>query len=296
MSSHGIKVLSISQILLDPINPRHDPISSQRELIEAMLEDQKEKLVNLANDIVHEGINPSELPIVIPHNSEQGRYIVVEGNRRITALKLLAQPTLCKNSKFLPEFATLNKEFSKNIIDKISCAVFSDRESADHWVTLKHTGENKGVGTVKWNATNVRRHEALKSQTKPESKGLQLLNLILDKGNLDEKTKGLFRKIPITNVERLINDPKIRDFLGLELIKGEIHSQLSLDETINILIDFLAPFATKEKKVGHVYYKEDREKYSDLSTKQRLRCSNAAVNGSPELGADSLVEKNSELF
>lgn len=279
MTNFKHATLDISQILLDPINPRHAPLTSQRKLIQAMLDDQKEKLVNLAKDIIREGINPSELIIVVPHNSENDKYIVVEGNRRITALKLLEHPFACRDKKFTPEFKELHEAFSKNPITRIGCVIFPDRESADHWVNLKHTGENNGVGTVRWNATNIRRRTAQQSQSKKPSNGLQLLNFILEKGDLDEKDKALFKKIPITNVERLINDPKVRKFLGLIQNNGEISSSLSLEDTIRILKDFFSPFATKDKRVGDVYHKADREKYlNELGVPPSDDASKAASN------------------
>ena len=50
----------------------------------------RKEMINLAKDIVRDGLNPFEMPIVC-FDSEIGKYIVYDGNRRITCLKLMTQ-------------------------------------------------------------------------------------------------------------------------------------------------------------------------------------------------------------
>ena len=78
-----------------------------------MIEDQKEKLVNIANHIVYNGLNPLKKILVTPHSNM--RYIVLEGNRRITAIKLLENPNLIhsKYNSTLSKFKKLSVEYRK---------------------------------------------------------------------------------------------------------------------------------------------------------------------------------------
>ena len=260
MSEYSDMFIDVAQILLDPINPRHEPLESQVALIKGMIDVQKEKLVKLAEDIVTLGLNPSDLISVIPHNSEKNKYIVVEGNRRITALKLLSSPSLCHDNSIRSRFESLNKVYIKSPISTIKCIVYSDRESAKHWISLKHTGENDGIGTVRWDAIAIKRFQA-QATSKKESIGLQLLNFILDNHALDDASRKLIKNIPITTVERLLNDPDVRKSLGLNIEKGELKSQLNKESAANILYDFFVPFATGDKNVKDVYYKNDRKDY-----------------------------------
>src|SRR6266567_2207320 len=178
MSNHSEVYLEVNQILLDPINPRHDPLQPQVELIKAMIDSQKEKVVKLAEDIITAGLNPSDVITVIPHDSEKDKFIVVEGNRRITALKLLNSPTLCHDVALRRRFELLHQAYTRNPISKIKCILYPDRDSANHWISLKHTGQNAGVGTVDWYATEVKRFQA-QGQNKKESIGLQVMNFVL---------------------------------------------------------------------------------------------------------------------
>ncbi|EBJ8061661.1 hypothetical protein F6558_22590, partial [Salmonella enterica] len=95
-----IKSMNINKLLLDVDNPRF-PTSAenQRDAIAKMLELQYERIYRLAKDIVAKGLDPSENILVYPSEEEDGFFIVAEGNRRVTALKLLLSPKLAPNER-----------------------------------------------------------------------------------------------------------------------------------------------------------------------------------------------------
>jgi hypothetical protein len=224
-----------------------------------MIDDQGDKLIRLAKDIIESGINPSDLPIVIPHESEKNNYIVVEGNRRVTTLKLLFEPQLCTHPIMSSKFKDLSNIFLKNPIAGIDCVIYKDRESSDHWVDLKHTGANNGVGTEQWDAT-ARRRRIDRNKENPGT-DLQIKNFLIEVGGYDPSTLDAFRGIPITTVKRLVGTKEIREFLGLELKEGVLYSKHNKEETLRVLEEFFAPFASGDKKVKHVYDKDDRISY-----------------------------------
>lgn len=81
---------SIKALFLDPKNPRHIPIENQKEIISYLIEN--EKIKELAKDIAEKGMtNPLDLVGII---TEDNKKLVVEGNRRVCALKLLDKPSL----------------------------------------------------------------------------------------------------------------------------------------------------------------------------------------------------------
>ena len=100
---------------------------NQREAIAVMIESQKKKLATLAEDIVKNGLNPSDPLIVTPNEKNGRKFKVLEGNRRITTLKLL------KNNNLIPEehkpllnrFKKLSSDYAKNPIKDVSMCRFS---------------------------------------------------------------------------------------------------------------------------------------------------------------------------
>lgn len=149
------KSLRPTQIVFDPDNPRlPDGTSSDKEAINRLLDDGSEQLLALARDLAERGeSNPSELPIVI---KEGAKYLVLEGNRRFAALKLLADPRLADK----PEHrAALTKAKAKGTgPTRIYCVVASTRQQADHWIMLRHTGANQGIGIKRWSAQQTATH------------------------------------------------------------------------------------------------------------------------------------------
>src|SRR5437868_3974152 len=81
-------------LLLDGENPRlPEPNKGQRAVLQELAAHQGKKLLALAKDIEKHGLNPSDLPIVMPVGGGDAKtFCVLEGNRRLTALKALDNP------------------------------------------------------------------------------------------------------------------------------------------------------------------------------------------------------------
>jgi len=93
-----IEDISVTDLLLDVDNPRHEPMKSQREAITALLaDDGREKLISLATDIAAQGLSPIDLLMVMPGGTNRSSHIVLEGNRRTAVLKLQAVPTVVRS-------------------------------------------------------------------------------------------------------------------------------------------------------------------------------------------------------
>src|SRR5437870_173073 len=95
----GEQDIGIASLLLDAENPRHDVVASQREALLAIVAEQKSKLAALAEDIAEHGLSPLDRILVIKAGRGSRNYTVVEGNRRIAALKLLHNPDLADDTE-----------------------------------------------------------------------------------------------------------------------------------------------------------------------------------------------------
>ena len=146
-----------SQVFLDPRNPRlPDGTSNDKEAINRLLAEGYEQLLALARDFVERGEgNPTELPILI---KDGAKYIVLEGNRRFATLKLLADPKWADDPAHQHAIQRIAKKRGKQGPRALYCAIAKDRVEADHWITLRHTGANNGVGVRTWSAEQNARH------------------------------------------------------------------------------------------------------------------------------------------
>lgn len=90
-----ILYVPVDDLDLDTENPRlPEGINrDQHEMINYIA--TSTSIEELMSAIAENGFFPGEPLIVIPHETEAGRYIVVEGNRRLSAVKLLRDPFIC---------------------------------------------------------------------------------------------------------------------------------------------------------------------------------------------------------
>lgn len=251
-----IKSMNINKLLLDIDNPRF-PTSAenQRDAIAKMLELQYDRIYRLARDIAAKGLDPSENILVYPSEEEDGFFIVAEGNRRVTALKLLLSPKLAPNEKIRKAFEKLKITQAKDIKIIDNCVLFDDDEY-EHWVNLKHTGQNGGVGRVEWTATEKARHMARMGKQSFGNQVLTFLELNSDyyRDILDKK-----KLLRITNITRIFGDLKVREYFNLKSINGILYSYQSYER-----------FREQLKSIMSVMVEED-EKGKACFTVNRIR-------------------------
>jgi hypothetical protein len=157
------ETFSPAALLIDEQNPRlGEPNAGQRQALQEIAHLLGRRLQVLAQDIVRNRTDPSSLPIVM-EAAERGRYVVLEGNRRLAALRALENPEVIADSVpsgVLRSLRKLSKEYLKNPIDELLRVVVKDRDEAHHWIELRHTGGNQRAGLLSWGADEVARFRA----------------------------------------------------------------------------------------------------------------------------------------
>lgn len=278
--------LLIDQLLLDSKNPRIGSASNQRDALQKIIDDQEEKLAELAQDIADEGMSPIERVLVLREKSADGRFVVVEGNRRIAALKILANPTvlggLTIKDALQRRLETISKDFKKHDIEPISCFEVTSREVANKWIYLRHTGENQGRGVVGWSGLAAARFRG----TDP---ALQALEFVKAHGNLKDQHKELLDDtFPITTLDRLLSAREVRKLIGVEVKNGKLCSGLPGDELIKPLRRMVLDLAEKKINVSKLKNTDDQLEYirsftaadnPNLSKKKALREVDSFKNG-----------------
>lgn len=270
MGAHSIEELEVDKLLLDVENPRHDILKKQSETLKEIMLNQKGKLLKLAEDIVYFGINPSDLTIVTPSKDDSGKFIVLEGNRRLAAIQLLRDPTLAAlgyDTKDASTFKLYSETFKKNPVNKLRCAVFIQRDDANHWIELRHTGENEGRGVVRWGAKETARFN--QRLGKPSS-ALQVLDFVRKNANLNEEERKALEKPNLSSIQRLVGDPYVRETLGIDITDGYVTTNFLPEEIMNGLTKLVMDIATQRKSVDDIRHKDNRVDYISEFTEECL--------------------------
>lgn len=198
--------VSLHRLHLDPQNPRHDPLEDEEEIIAQLYKD--EQVLGLAKDIVAKGtLSPLDRTGVIEMEDNPGHYIVVEGNRRACALKLLHDPHKAPNADARIALEALAQRFE--VPSSLSVVVFTDRHAARPWIGLRHLGAQDGAGTRNWDSPQKSRYAETES---PNQLALALLDRAENSGWIDAKQR---EQLAITTLTRYLTSPLVRAALGL---------------------------------------------------------------------------------
>ena len=250
-----------AKLLADSNNPRiSDEGLGQREALLAIAKEQSAEILVLAQDIVDfKSLDPSSLPIII-RADQPDRFIVLEGNRRLTSLRALENPASfggAFSQSQLQEMSRLSIQYQAAPIEKVLCCLMDNAQDAQHWIDLRHTGKNGGAGIVPWGP-----HEKARfvSRTRKEVEThTRLLDFLEDGGHL---TKAERQRVPTAAFQRLVRSKAVREKIGFSTDRdGGLHFE---NETagVNGLLHIAHDLASGTTKTGDIYSKEQRNDYA----------------------------------
>ena len=147
------KTVPVGQLLLDPDNPRLPEElqgSSQAKILEYLRANAV--LEELARSYLNNGFFPHEHLIVTPHN---GSFVVLEGNRRLAAVKVLLEDddALEAGLRFELDEPTTNEALAS--LTDLPVFVVPDRSAVRKYLGFRHIG---GIKT--WSAEAKARYLA----------------------------------------------------------------------------------------------------------------------------------------
>lgn len=258
------KNIRLTKLLMDPENPRHDELDSQQAIIEWMTSGKGsigDKVFALAKDICQHGINYADRMIIVKHPSDSSMYVALEGNRRLTALKLLMNPNAAPE-QWRDKYVALSKQTKGVVPAEIPCVVYSDKESAYHFVELKHLGQSSGAGTVEWGAIEKARQERRRRGKSRSDRSIALLEHVRSSELYSAEVKGAADSMRITTLDRLLSSPEFREFLGVQDIDdGGIAYAIDPTQAAKAIAKVVLDFGLRRKKVGDVINETERKKY-----------------------------------
>ena len=192
---------------------------------------------------------------------EDKRYVVLDGNRRTTALKVLSNPEIVNGAVTSGVFRAvkrLSTSYDSSIGEAVLCAVVKDRAEADHWIELKHTGYQEGAGPQRWGPDEGARFRArtggiLDAET-------QALNFLQTRGDI---TPELRSKVPTTTFRRLLRTPEVRAKLGVGWKDSALTIDADEDSVAKALLYVANDLAQGRITVRALDRKADRIKYAD---------------------------------
>lgn len=205
------KMLALDSLVVNPANDRHGELENETAAIAQLFALREQHMRNLTKDLVTKG-EVFEPPLVYPDGD---KFIVADGNRRTTCLKLLRNPKRAPTVELQQFFAEQKKVWRGKFPDRIQCRVEADKDRVDDILFRRHTGSQNGIGQSNWD-DRMKNNFVVRTG---KGTGINVADEIekrLVAANMQPK-----KKIPRSNMNRLLSAEAIRNRLGFSIRKGK---------------------------------------------------------------------------
>ncbi|QOV49896.1 hypothetical protein INQ56_01085 [Bacillus altitudinis] len=251
-----LKEMYITDLTLSMTNPRFPrEVKSETEAILTFFQLKKVgpgKIMSLIEDIVETGIVLENFIVL----KKDGEFIVHDGNRRLTALKLLYNNTseIIKNDypKVYENLKIMKENFDVKKL-KLNVQVYTDSNSMANHVAKLHSGEQNGKGQINWDSNEK---DTFNSQHLNQPLGLG--NLIYKKLEKTAEKRELYNKLQkgsfATTLNRIFGYSNIRKRI-FQLDRG-LKVDLTDSVHFNKICEMIEFFISKNATVADVYTAE----------------------------------------
>lgn len=218
----------LDELELDPLNPRLKEGLEKATQPELLAELAREyELQDLARSIADNGYFSEEPLVTVKHRS---KWVVIEGNRRLAALQLLAKPDAAPK-ELRDQWRELSQNRKKRVTE-VPILEYSDRHEVTPYLGFRHI-----TGVMQWRPYQKARYiaqlvEGRNAYTFPQIARIigsraatvrehyiayTLARQARDQMAIDTS----FAEASFGVLRRSLSDPDIRTFIGLELDKKE---------------------------------------------------------------------------
>lgn len=248
----AIKNLPLSSLEINRANDRHGELENETAAIAWLFSEREQHMRNLAKDIVGRG-EIFELPLVSP---EKDRFIVFDGNRRVTCLKLLSEPRRAPTVELQTFFQDQRAHWRNSFPTTLQCQVEADRDRIDEILYRRHTGTQNGVGQSTWDDRMKATFVARTGKGSGPSVADEIEKRLSDAHLLPSR-----RKIPRSTLNRLLSAEPFRNRVGITMKGGQFAFTRDPERTLGALARVASDLASRTVVLGDLWDVDGKEKY-----------------------------------
>ncbi|TKC93697.1 hypothetical protein [Polyangium fumosum] len=282
------KSVAVGSLYLDPKNPRLPSANAtleQREIIAELV--KNDDVYTLAKDIAENGYIPIESLVGLEEN---GRTFILEGNRRLAALKLLVNPEGAPVSE-LKRFRKLSSKADLDNIGKVRVIFAASREAAAPLIMRKHTRQQvarwsplmqaRYYRTMAGSGVNLEELARQYGTTPSEIATFLRTDVMYDiacgmdlPSDVAEVVRDP-RQFSSSTLKRLLDYGKAQEFLGIQFDEhGNLHGKVDAQEFKRGFVRILTDIARNVIDTRTLNKTDDIEKYlsglqSDTPNKEK---------------------------
>lgn len=246
--------IPLTALEVNRANDRHGELENETAAIAWLFNARETHMRNLAKDIVAKG-EIFEQPLVWPNGA---KFIVFDGNRRVTCLKLLNDPRRAPSTALQAFFAEQRTKWKGAFPEHIPCQVESDRERIDEILFRRHTGTQSGVGQSTWDDRMKANFVDRTGQASGKSVADEIEKRLTDANLLPAR-----RRIPRSTMNRLLSAEPFRNRLGITMAKGRFQYTHDEDVVLKAMARVAADLANRDLVLGDIWDVDGKRGYLD---------------------------------
>lgn len=243
--------LAIDDLTVNPANDRHGELANETAAIAELFRLREAHMKKLAADIVEEGI-VYDPPLVLQDGDE---FIVFDGNRRVTCLKLIRDPTIAPSQDLQLYFRGLREQWTDDLPEEITCQVETDREVVDSIIFRRHTGSQGGVGQSNWDDRAKHNFVERTGRGGRVDVAVQIEQFLRERDRLPEQ------QIPRSTLNRLLSSEVFRNRVGVSAQGNRFSFSHEPEATVEGLARIAADLAERQVVLGDLWNNAGKTAY-----------------------------------
>ncbi len=198
--------IPLLQLVVNPDNDRHGHQNTEQDAVNWLFEHHGVYMMNLIEDVadLNEILDP---PLVV---KDAEKYVVFDGNRRVSALKALAG-LVALPAPYDARIAQFQKKFSPAANFSVGCQVETRPDIVDRILSRRHNGTDAGRGQLSWDPRAKANNAARVGGTQYYEISAAIERYL---DSVGYKTESKFKR---STVFRLFNTKKRQERFGVKL-------------------------------------------------------------------------------
>lgn len=250
----AFRKLALSALVVNRANDRHGELENETAAIAWLFNEREAHMRSLAKDIVEQG-EVYEYPLVSP---EKSKFIIFDGNRRVTCLKLLDDPRRAPTTELQIFFREQKALWKGSFPTEILCQVETDRDRIDEILFRRHTGSQSGVGQSTWDDRMKATFVTRTGKGNGPSVADEIERRLAEANLLPSR-----RKIPRSTLNRLLSAEPFRHRVGFSMKGGRFQFTRDEPESLAALARIAKDLAERDLVLGDIWDIDGKQSYLD---------------------------------
>lgn len=243
--------IPVRSLRVNRANDRHGELENETAAIAELFRLHENHMKGLATDIAREGA-VYDPPLVLPSGET---YVVFDGNRRVTCLKLILEPGRSPTQDLRAFFDGLRGTFKGEIPDEITCQIEEDRLRIDAILHRRHTGAQGGVGQLAWNDRAKTNFAERTGQGGRVNVASEVERFLEGEGRLPGD------QIPWSTLTRLLSSEEFRGRVGVSTAGNRFALTHDREAVADALARIARDLVNQVVTLGHLWNNEGKRTY-----------------------------------